>query len=421
MIEYFLEHKRYLNLLGIIVILGVAWLCSSRRKRISYKLVVNALLLQGFIALVTLRIPFGQKMVGILAQGITSLYGYAEEGARFLFGPLVLIQEPWGFLFAFRVLPIIVFFGALIALLFHYRIIHRIAAPINRIVYPLLGTSAAETLCAVTNSFLGQTEAPLLIRGYLPSMTRSELLTVMVSGMGTMSGPLLAVYAAMGVPIVYLLSASVMAIPSTILISKILMPEIEEPKTMGGLHVLEAEEGRTLFDALAIGTSDGLRLALAVGAMLIAFVALIACVNGLLGGLSTLLQFCATALGSSITIPPFTLHALFGIIFAPIGWLLGLSGNELMRAGEILGLKLSVNEMVGYAEMVSAHLSPRATALLTFALAGFANFSSIGIQVGGIGALAPTQQKVLGALGTRAVLGGTLSNLLSAFIAGLFL
>lgn len=421
MIEYFLEHNRYLNFIGIFLILAVAYVLSARRSAVNYRLVANALLMQAFLGLLTLKVPWGQAVIRALAQGITSLYGYAEEGARFVFGQLALAQEPWGFVFAFRVLPIVIFFSALIALLFHYHIIQKVTAPLTKVLYHLLGTSAAETLCAVANSFLGQTEAPLLVRKYLSSMTKSEMLTVMISGMGTLSGPLFAVYAAMGVSLTYLLSASVMAIPGTILISKILMPETEEPKTIRGLSGSTDEEEGSLFDALAQGTADGLKLALAVAAMLIAFIALIAGANGLLSGLSTGLNWLMSLFGSSMTLPVLTLQSIFGYLFAPLGWILGLSGQEITHAGELLGLKLTVNELVAYAALVSCPLSARATALLTFALAGFANLSSIGIQVAGIGALAPNKQRMLSSLGFRAVLGGSLANLLSACIAGLFI
>jgi concentrative nucleoside transporter, CNT family len=414
MIAYLLEHNRYLNLLGIGAVLLCALLASSNRGRVSARLIINALALQVILAFLTLKTTLGSTIVGGAAQGITQLYLYAEQGAAFLFGPLIKVQEPWGFLFAFRVLPIIVFFGALTALLFHYGIIQLVARPINGLVYPLLGTSAAETLCAVTNSVLGQTEAPLVIRRYLDKMTPSEILTVMVSGMGTMSGPLFAVYASLGVPLVYLLSASVMAIPATILIAKMLLPETSEPLTRKGLHGVAHDEEKTLFDAIATGTLDGLNVALAVGATLIVFVALIACADGLLGSMSKLLQ------SYGWQIPTLTLGRVLGVIFAPIGWLLGL-GSELFKAGELIGIKLSVNEMVAYTTMMSMHLSTRAIALLSFALCGFANFSSIGIQVAGIGALAPGQRKLLSRLGLKAVLGGTLANLLSAFIAGLML
>jgi CNT family concentrative nucleoside transporter len=419
--NYFLEHNRYLNLFGIILVLGCAWIFSANKKQINYRSLLTALGLQVLLAFLTLRTGLGYAIVGKLAEGVSALYRYGEQGAEFLFGALSQIQAPWHFVFAFRVLPVIVFFGALMALLFHYNIVQKLTAPITRVLYPLLGTSAAETLCAVANSFLGQTEAPLLIRHYLARLTRSELLTVMVSGMATISGPILGVYAAMGVPAVYLLSSSVMAIPAAILLSKVLVPETQEVETQHGLAVSKIPEGTNVFGALAQGTSDGLQLALAVGAMLIAFIALIACINGLLGVLSTGLTSLFSLVGLSWKVPALSLQAIFNVLFAPIGWLLGLSGEEIFKAAELIGLRLSVNEMVAYSTMLTMGLSQRAVALLTFALCGFANLSSIGIQVAGIGALAPEQKKNLSQLGLYAVLGGTLANLLCAFVAGLML
>jgi CNT family concentrative nucleoside transporter len=421
MMEYFFEHNRYLNIVGILVVLGVAWIFSRDRSKIKYTSLFNAFLLQIALAFITLKTGIGQYIVGKLAHGITQLYLYAEYGSKFLFGSLAVPQDPWGFVFAFRVLPIVIFFGALIALLFHYRIIQAVTTPITRVLYPLLGTSAAETLCAVANSFLGQTEAPLLIRNYLSTLTRSEMLTVMVAGMGTISGPLLSVYAAMGVPVIYLLSASVMSIPTTILISKMLLPETQEPETKHGLHAVPTEKGRNVFDALGSGTHDGLQLALAVGAMLIAFISLIAFGNGILGWLSFQLQHLLDFLHIQYTIHPITLEGILGTLFAPVGWLMGLSSDELFKAGQLLGIKLGINEMVAYAEMVKMSLSDRAVALLSVALCGFANFSSIGIQLAGIGALAQEKRSTLSELGLLAVLGGTLSNLLNAFVVGLVL
>ncbi len=421
MVEYFLEHSRYLNIAGIILVLLCAWFFSRNKGRISLWVVVNGLVLQVLLAFITLKTSLGQTCVTALAQGITKLYLYAEDGSRFLFGALANVQEPWGFVFAFRVLPVVIFFGAFIAILMHYRIIQFLSLPINFVLYRFLGTSAAETLCSVANCFLSQTEAPLLIRHYLPTMTQSEILTVMISGMGTISGPLFAVYAAMGVPLIYLLSASVMAVPATIMIAKILLPETSKPDTARGLYTPTQDEDHTIFDAIAIGTQDGLRLALAVGAMLIASVALISCANGILGWVSFALQSVTDFAGLGWKIPSLSLQSIFGFAFAPIGWLLGLEGDEVFRAGELLGIKVAINEMMAYIAMVGTKLSGRAVALLTFALCGFANFSSIGLQIAGIGALAPEQRKTIARLGLRAVLGSTLANLLSAFIAGLMI
>lgn len=420
-LHYFAEHNRYAQVVGIFVILGIAFLFSRNRKRIDYRLVFNALALHFGIGWLVLCTSAGKIVVEKIASVVASLYAYADEGSRFLFGSLATVQDPWGFIFAIKVLPIIIFFGAFMALLFHFGIVQRFVALINWAIRPILGTSGAETLCAVANSFLGQTEAPLLIRNYLSRMTKSEMLVVMVSGMGTISGSILAVYAAMGVPAVHMLGASVMAIPATILIAKILYPETETPETSKELHVALDKPANNVLGAISVGTSDGLSLALNVGAMLIAFLALIAMLNGLFGASCNGINQVLAYFGAALRIPCVTIQTLFGYFFAPFGWFLGLAGNELFSAGELIGTKVAVNEMVAYSKMVVMNLGERSQMLLTYALCGFSNFSCIGIQIGGIGALVPEKRAVLAELGLFAVLGGTLANLLSAMTAGILL
>jgi CNT family concentrative nucleoside transporter len=409
--DYLIEYNRYLNIVGIFVLLGIAWLFSHKRSAINLKTTSTAFVLHIVLAFFVLRTALGMRIIGWVADAVGQLYGAAETGIQFVFGGLADSSGPWGFIFAFKVLPIIIFFGAFMSLLFHWGIVQRAVGAINYCLQPLLGTSGAETLCAIANSFLGQTEAPLLIKHYIKEMTRSEIMLVMISGMGSISGAILVVYAAIGVPVVHLLSASVMAVPATILISKILYPETEQPKTMAGAAVEVESTTQNVLDAISMGASDGLQLALNVAAMLIAFIALIGLINSMLG------FFCGQ-LGFASCI---TLQTIFGVVFAPFGWLLGLTGYEITAAGELIGIKVAVNEMVAYTQMVAMNLSPRAVALLTYALCGFSNFSCIGIQIGGIGALAPTKRAVLSELGFRAVLGGTLANLLSAMVAGLLL
>lgn len=412
-LAYLLEANRYMNLIGIGAILGIAWVCSNNRHKIPYRTVGVALLLHVALAFFMLRTSVGEAVIGWVAGIVAQLYGAAEQGIEFLFGRLADPSGPWGFIFAFKVLPIIIFFGALMSLLYYWGIVQRAVGAVGYVLQPLLGTSGAETLCAIANSFLGQTEAPLLVRHYIKDMTKSEIMLVMVSGMGSISGAILVVYAAIGVPTVHLLSASIMSIPATILIAKMLYPETEEPKTRRGA-IVEIEEQTTTqnaLDALSAGTSDGLNLALNVGAMLIAFIALIGLIN-------TMLSFCCAQVGLGSCV---TLQTIFGVVFAPFGWLLGLQGTEITAAGELIGIKVAVNEMVAYTTMVGMQLSERAVAVLTYALCGFSNFSCIGIQIGGIGALAPNKRAVLSELGFRAVLGGTLANLLSAMVAGLLL
>jgi Nucleoside permease len=283
-------------------------------------------------------------------------------------------------------------------------VVQRVVMVVSYVVRPVLGTSGAETLCAIANSFLGQTEAPLLIRHYLKTMTKSEILVVMVSGMGSISGAILVVFAQMGVPAVHLLTASMMAIPSSLIIAKIIYPETEESETQNGVDVMIKPQTADMFDAIASGTLDGLQLALNVAAMLISFLALLALLNAIL--------FFAIGM---------TLTDIFGYLFSPFGYLFGFSEHEAWAAGELIGTKVCVNEMVAYKQMVGMALSERTQAIITYALCGFSNFSCIGIQVGGIGALMPEKRIWLTQLGLYAVLGGTLANLLSAMVASLLL
>lgn len=407
MLDYFLQHNRYMNLLGILVILGIAFLFSRHKTRINLRLVFTGILLQLLIGYAVLRTTIGQVIVDKISYYITQLYQFADQGSAFVFGNLTNANSSWGFIFAFKVLPIIIFFGAFMAVLFHFNIIQRIVGAINVLIRPLLGTSGAETLCAISNSFLGQTEAPLLIRHYLADMTRSEMLVVMVSGMATISGAILVVYAAMGVPAPHLLASSVMSIPASIVIAKILLPETEKAKTSegNGLEVTPSVHTENVFDALSAGTSDGLSLALNVGAMLISFLAILAMINAILGAFY----------------PGLSLQFIFAYLFSPFGYLLGFTGNDALAAGQLIGTKVAVNELIAYGEMVKMNLSERAMDILTYALCGFSNFSCIGIQIGGIGALVPSKRQWLTQLGLYAVLGGTLSNLLCAMIAGLLL
>lgn len=420
LIGYFLEHNRYLNVVGIAVILGIAWLCSRNRSKINYRLVVRALLLHFGAAFIMLKVKFGQMVVGGIANVVGQLYQSADAGISFVFGSLSDVSGPWGFIFAIKVLPIIVFFGALMALLFHFGIVQAAVSGISFLLRPLLGTTGAETLCAISNSFLGQTEAPLLVRNYLSAMTESEFLLVMVSGMATVSGAILVVFAAMGVPMTHLLAASVMGIPASILISKILLPETKKSKTDAASVAMERKT-TNMFDAIFAGTSDGLQLALNVGAMLISFLALLALANITLSFGSTSLNSLFAWAGMSWRLPVWSINALFAYLFAPFGYLLGFTGFEALKAGELLGTKVAVNELVAYGKLVHSGLSARSVSILTYALCGFSNFSCIGIQLGGIGALVPNKRAWLARFGLTAVLGGALANLLSAMVASLLL
>ena len=421
---YLREHNRYRNMLGIFVILGLCTAISHNRAAINIKLVMVGMLMHVSLAFAMLKTHIGQAVIGSVAGLVSNLYAYAGEGISFVFGSLGLIQDPWGFIFAFRVLPIIIFFGAFMSLLFHLGVIQRIVNVCAYFVQPLLGTSGPETVCAIANSFLGQTEAPLLIRHYLSTMTKSEFLVVMVSGMGTISGGILAVFAAMGVPVKHLLASSIMAIPATIVIAKLLYPETEKQSTLTYTTpdaVENKQESKSILDAISQGTSDGLQLALNVGAMLIAFLALIGMANSLLSWSCVQLQFLVAYTGASTTIPMLTLQKILGLLCLPFGWLLGFTGIQAQQVSQLLGTKVAVNELVAYGNMITMHLPERAVILSTYALCGFSNFSCIGIQIGGIGALVPEKRAWLSQLGLRAVLGGALANLLSACVAGLLL
>lgn len=422
LIDYLLEYNRFFNLLGIALILGVAGLASRNRKAIDVRLVFTALGMQVLIAFIALKTSVGQWVLQKLADMFASLYQAADAGISFVFGALCSSTSPLGNIFAFKVLPVTIFFSALMSLLFYLGAIKYLVAGIGFLFQPLLKTSGAETLCAAANSFLGQTEAPLVIRKYLNKLTRSEMFVVMVSGMGTISAALIAVYGTMGIPVVHLLAASVMGVPATILIAKILYPQTEHAETEKGATAGDGEpQAGNIFSALFSGTSDGLWLALNVGAMLIAFIALIGLANSLLGWLCGVGTAIFSYFGSDIQLPCLTFQMIFGWLFAPIGWLLGLTGDEAVSAGSLIGTKLVINEFLAYGQAVCAHLSDRGLILVTYALCGFANFSSIGIQIAGIGALAPDQRNTVAKLGLLAVLGSTLANFLSAMIVGLLL
>ena len=420
-VSYLLEFNRYLNLLGIAFVIGIACFFSNDRKKINVNLILKALVLQFVLAILSLKTSVGQSVLGSLSFFVNKLYLFADEGAIFLFGNLAKSYGAWGFIFAFKVLPIIIFFGALTSLLFYLRVIQGFVSIASCLFRPIFNTSGAETLCAIANSFLGPTEAPLLIRDYLKDMTKSEFLVVMISGMATISGSVLAVYAAMGVPPQHLLTASVMAIPGSILMAKILYPEDRKPKTMGNASATFKSPAKNAIDAISIGTSDGLSLALNVGAMLISFLALLALINYSLTWISGLVGAIFSFLGFGFSFPNFNLEYIFGWVFAPFAYLLGFLGTEAAKVGQLLGTKLTLNELVAYSDLVKSGLSERTMAILTYALCGFANFSCIGIQIGGIGALVPEKRHWLTQLGFYALLGGSLSNLLSAMIAGLIL
>ena len=415
LMDYLMRDAHYMSLLGIVVIFGVALLFSRNRSKISMRLVGGAVLMQVLFSFLILKTNVGRDFFIQLSFAFKGLYEFADAGSRFVFGGLADAGGAGGFVFAVKVLPVIVFFGALMSLLYHFGVVQVLVKSIAWMIRPILGTSGAETLSVAANSMLGQTEAPLLIRNYIARMTDSEILTVMVSGMAHLSGAIMAVYGMMGVPLVHLISASIMAIPGAILISKILIPETEVPETMAGAQVKTERTSKNALDAVASGTGDGLRLAVNVAAMLIAFISLIALFDYVLFASTSLL------VSYDILTQPMTLDLLFAKVFGWVALIIGVPWADSDAAGALLGKKLVVNEFVAYSDFAKALLSDRSKIILTYALAGFSNFSCIGIQIGGIGALCPEKRDTLVRLGFRALLGGTLANLLNATIVSLFI
>ena len=402
--DYLLRDGHLMSIAGILIILVVAFLFSSHKTQIRPRLVISALLMQFILAFFILKTGFGKSLFLSVAAGFTSLYGFADIGARFVFGSLAEPSGAWGYVFAIKVIPTIIFFGALMALLFHLGVVSVIVKGLAFLIRPILGTSGAETLSVAANSMLGQTEAPLLIKNYLPGMTRSEMLVVMVGGMSHLTGSLLAVYGGMGIPIHHLLASTIVAIPGAILIAKILIPETEVPETAGGKNIEIKSESKNMLDAISTGTSDGLRLAVNVAAMLIAFISIMELIN--------------FALVSTVGI---SLDQIFGKLFYVVACLLGIAAEDRTVAASLLGKKLVINEFVAYSDFLKSTLAPRTKEIMTYALAGFSNFSCIGIQIGGIGAICASKRIMLSELGMKALLGGTLTNLLTAAIASLFI
>ena len=403
------------SVLGIVVLLIIAVLFSNNRKAINLRTVLGALAIQiGFAALI-LYVPFGRDALQATANGVSNVIAYGNEGINFVFGGLADPSNV-GFIFAVKVLPIIVFFSGLISVLYYLGIMQAVIKVIGGTLQAALGTSKAESMSAAANIFVGQTEAPLVVRPYIKNMTQSELFAIMAGGTASIAGSVMAGYAEMGVPLTYLIAASFMAAPAGLLFAKILFPQTEQ-FTDKQPEADDSEKPTNVLEAMAGGASAGMQLALNVGAMLIAFVGLIALVNGILGGV-----------GGWFGYADLTLQSIFGWIFKPLAYLIGVSWDESAIAGQMIGMKLAVNEFVGYLEFAkylqpdtAVVLSEKTKAIITFALCGFANFSSIAILIGGIGGMAPNRRGDVARLGLKAVVAGTLANLMSATIAGLFI
>lgn len=399
-----------ISLIGICLIPLIAWLASTNRSAINYRTVGGAFAIQTAIGGFVLYVPAGQSFVEVLAIGFSNLMGYSRDGIDFIFGGLV--GDSIGFTFALNVLPVIVFFSSLITVLYYLGVMGWIVKLIGGFLQKVLGTSRPESLSAAANIFIGQTEAPLVVKPFISRMTHSELFAIMVGGLASIAGSVMAGYAGIGIDIKYLLAASFMAAPGGLLIAKIMVPETETPNN--DLEEVEDEEDTyvNVFDAAAAGALTGMQIALAVGAMVLAFIALVAVLNGILGWGTGLFG-----------VEGITIEVLLGWIFQPIAWALGVPWHEANVAGSFIGQKLVLNEFVaffGFVEVMDT-VSPKTQAIITFALCGFANFSSIAICLGGIGTIAPSRRQDLARLGLRALFAATLANLMSAALAGFFL
>jgi len=401
---------KLIGLVGIVVILAIAVLISSNRKAINLRVVGAAFLLQVTIAALVLYVPAGQTVIDKLSSAVLSVIGYSQAGIDMVFGPLADVENI-GFSFAVNVLPIIIFFSALMSVLYHIGIMQFVVKGIGRALRAIIGTGTIESLNAAANMFVGQTEAPLVVRPYLKGLTEPQMFAVMTSGLASVSGTVLAAYVLMGAELQYLLAASFMAAPGGLLMAKIIMPDPTDSVAKKEALTMDSSKHENVILAAAVGAGDGLRLAVNIGAMLIAFVALIALVNGLLGVVS---GWFGTTL---------TLEMLLGWLFSPLMFLLGIPWAEAQAAGALFGEKLILNEFVAFSHLNDylAGMSDRTRAIATFSLCGFANLSSIAILLGGLGVLVPEKRELIARFGIKAVAAGSLSNLMSAALAGLLL
>lgn len=397
-----MEH--YIGIIGLAVILGIAYTASLDRKAIKPRIIVWGLVLQFAFALFVMKIPFGIKILSVVAWLTTELMNKANEGAAFIFGDLATTQS-LGFIFAVKALPIIIFLSALFSILYYVGLLQLIVRVMAKVMVGTMGTSGAESLATAANVFMGQTEAPLVIAPYIDKMTYSELALVMIGGMATISGAVLGVYIGFGAEAEFLLAASIMNAPAAIVMAKMLVPETGEPLTRGEVKLQIERTEVNIIDAAARGAGAGMTLSLNIAAMLIAFVSLIALVNWPL-------QYFGTSL-----------EQIFSLVFAPLAYLMGVPWSESNIVGNLIGQKVIINEFVAYQSLgdfkAAGEISPRAELIATYALCGFANIASIAIQIGGIGGLAPTRKADLARLGMRALLGGSLATFMTATIAGL--
>jgi concentrative nucleoside transporter, CNT family len=407
---------RFTGILGLLTMLTLAYAFSTNRRAIRVKTVAWGLGLQIAFAIFVLRVDFGRHLFQIIGDAANRVLAYSYVGSEFIFGDLGKQHSNVGFIFAFQVLPVVIFICAFFAILYHIGIMQFIIRIAAWLMTRIMGASGAESLNVAASIFMGQTEAPVTIRPFLPDLTRSELMTVMTSGMAHVSGSIMAAYFAFGAEPRHVLSAVIMTAPGTILVSKMLVPETEQPRTAGKVVMpegeAEKEKKENLLGAIARGTSDGLHMALNIGAMLIAFLALIALLDGIMGGIHNHIGWF-----------PSSLESVLGVLLSPVAWVIGIPWHDCGVIGNLLGTRMVLNELVAFSMLgpQRAALDPRSFTIATFALCGFANLSSIGIQIGGIGALAPNRKSDLAKLGIRAMLAGTMANLMSASIAGMLL
>lgn len=400
------------GLFGIIVVLGIGVLFSTDRKRINWRTVLGGLAFQLAFAFIVLKWDFGQRMMLKLTEVVNAITGYANEGINFLFGGFYTEQSGIVSVFALNVLPVVIFFSALISVLYYLHIMQFFIKIIGGFLSTLLGTRKAESISAAANIFVGQTEAPLVIKPYIQKMTESELFAIMTGGLASVSGSVLIGYSLLGAPLEYLLAASFMAAPAGLVMAKLFLPETSDEPEPKEFKMDSDEDVANVIDAAAKGASVGLQLALNIGAMLLAFIAIIAMINGLLGWA-----------GSWFGVSGLSLEMILGYVFAPIAFAIGVPWHEAVTAGSFIGQKLVLNEFVAYSSFGPQidTLTPKTAAIISFALCGFANISSMAILIGGLGNLAPSRRADIARLGLKAVLAGALASLLSAAIAGMLI
>jgi CNT family concentrative nucleoside transporter len=424
---------RFTGVIGIILILGIAYLLSNNKKQINYRLVGTGLLLQALLAVFILKVPLGQAIFGKLGNAVSKLLEFSDRGADFVFGILVnkeKLESIFGlgssFIFMFKIMPTIIFVSVLVSIAYHIGLMQRIVAVVAKAVHWLMGVSGSEAISNVASAFVGQVEAQIMIKPYISSMTMSEILASMAGSMACIAGGVMAVYISMGVPAEYLIAASLMAAPGALVISKIVLPETEESTTKGTVKLEIKKAHANLMDAISHGASDGLKVSLNVIAMLIGFIALIAMIDAILGYAGRGMMSAGMSLSAvGIDLNILSLKQILGAFFSIFAFAMGVPWAEASQVGGLLGTKMVINEFVAYSDlsaMIKAGLlSKKALTIVSFALCGFANFSSIAIQVGGIGELAPDRRQDLARLGFKALICGTLASYLSATIAGILI